>query len=145
MKFENSVVIYQPVAQVFEFVANLQNNLKWQTDIVSLEITSENPSGPNAAYRCINRFLGKRIESEGIVTDFVPDRKFSLQITSGASSAECDMLFEEVEDGTRFTVSGVYETGIFKLFKRIMARKVNQQMNKDMLKLKHILENGHKP
>jgi len=69
MKFENSVVISQPVAQVFEFVTNPRNNAKWQTDILELEMTSGNHLGLGAAYRCVNRFMGKHIESEGVITD----------------------------------------------------------------------------
>ena len=108
-------------------------------------MTSENPFGLGAAYRCVNRFMGKHIESEGIITEYVPGNSCSLRITSGAYTAECSMLFEAVEDGTKFTASGVYDPGLFKLFKIIVKRKVNLQMKKDMLKLKHILENGKKP
>lgn len=145
MKFENSVVICQPVEQVFEFVTNFQNNAKWQTGVVELEMTSESPFGLGASYRCVNRFLGKRIESEGVITDYAPGKTCGLRITSGANTAECRLLFEAVEDGTKFTASGLYDPGLFKLIKMIVKRKVNQQMKKDMLKLKHILENGGKP
>ena len=145
MRFENSVVISQPVEQVFEFVTNIQNNVKWQTDIMELEITSESPFGLGASYRCVNRFLGKRVESEGVITDYEPDKACHLRITSGANTAECSMLFEAEEGGTKFTASGVYDPGLFKLVKIIVKRKVNQQMKKDMLKLKHILENGSEP
>jgi len=69
MKFENSVIISQPVEQVFEFVTNVRNNTKWQTDILELEMTSENHFGIGATYRCLNRFMGKHIESEGVITD----------------------------------------------------------------------------
>ena len=68
MKFENSVVISQPVAQVFEFVTDARNNAKWQTDILELEMTSETHFGLGAAYRCVNRFMGEHIESEGVIT-----------------------------------------------------------------------------
>ena len=144
MKFENSVVICQPIGQVFEFVTNLENNANWQTDVEDLEITSENSSGKGAAYRCINRFMGKRIESEGVVSDYVPERRCHLKITSGALSAECTMQFEEVENGTKLIVSGTYDPGIFSLLKAMVARKVNHQMKKDMMRLKNILENGHR-
>lgn len=145
MKFENSVVICQPVEPVFNFVTNLQNNIKWQTDILELEVTSENPSGLGAAYRCVNRFMGKHIESEGVITEYALGIACSLRITSGAYAAECNMRFKAVERGTKFTACGVYDPGLFKLFKMIVKRKVNQQMKKDMLNLKHILENGKKP
>ena len=142
MRFENSVVIGQPVKQVFEFVTNIQNNVKWQTDIMELEMTSESPYGLGATYRCVNRFMGKRIESEGTITDYAPDKSCRLQITSGAYTAECNMSFEAFNGGTKFTATGVYDPGLFKLFKMIVKRKVNQQMKQDMLNLKRILENG---
>ena len=144
MKFENSVVICQPVDQVFEFVTNLRNNSKWQTDILELEITSDNNFGPGATYRCLNRFLGKHIESEGVIIDYTPGKVCCIRITAGAFSGECNMYFEAVEDGTKFTASGDLDVRYFKLLKMIAKRKINQQIKNDMLKLKYILENGKK-
>jgi len=40
MKFENSVVINQPIHYKFDFATNLINNTQWQTDILKLEMTS---------------------------------------------------------------------------------------------------------
>jgi uncharacterized membrane protein len=144
MKFENSVVISQPVEQVFKFVTNLRNNARWQTDILELEMTSENHSGLGATYRCVNRFMGKHIESEGVITDYAPGKACCIRITTGIFSGECSMFFEAVEDGTKFTVSGDLDMRYFKLLKMIAKRKINQQIKKDMLKLKYILENGKK-
>jgi len=52
-----------------EFVTDPRNNAKWQTDILELEMTSEIHFGLGAAYRCVNRFMGEHIESEGVITD----------------------------------------------------------------------------
>jgi len=144
MKFENSVVISQPVDQVFEFVTNLRNNAQWQTDILELEMTSENHFGPGATYRCLNRFMGKNFESEGVITEYAPGKACRIQITTGSFTGECSMLFEAEEDGTKFTVSGDLDGWYLKLLKMIANRKINQQIKKDMLKLKYILENGKK-
>jgi len=51
------------------------------------------------------------------------------------------MTFEAVEDGTKFTVSGNLDMWYFKLLKMIATHKSHQQTKKDMLKLRHILEN----
>jgi len=142
MKFQNSVVISQPVEQVFEFVTNLRNNAKWQSDILELEMTSDNRFGLGATYRCVNRFMGKHIESEGVITDFSPGKACCIRITTGSFTGECSMFFEAVEDGTKFTASGDLDMRYLKLLKMIAKRKINQQIKKDMLKLKYILENG---
>jgi hypothetical protein len=41
MRFENSVIINQPVQNIFDFVTNLNNNTQWQTGILELDMTSE--------------------------------------------------------------------------------------------------------
>ena len=144
MRFKNSVIISQPVEQVFEFVTNVRNNTKWQTDILELEMTSKNHFGTGATYRCLNRFMGKRIESEGVITDYAPAKACCILITTGSFTGECSMFFEAVEDGTKFTASGDLDMRYFKLLKMVAKRKINQQIKKDMLKLKYILENGMK-
>ena len=63
MRFENSVLIKQPVGRVFDFVTNIRNNPKWQTGILELAMTSEGPFELGSTYRCVNRFMGKRIET----------------------------------------------------------------------------------
>ena len=144
MKFENSVIINQPVEQVFEFVTNPRNNAKWQTDILELEMTSENHFGLGATYRCVNRFMGKHIESENEITDYARGKTCCIRITNGVLKGKCRMSFKTLEDGTKFTASGNLDMRYFKLLKMIAKRKINQQIKEDMLRLKYILENGIK-
>jgi uncharacterized membrane protein len=144
MKFENSVVIIQPVEQVFEFVTDPLNNAKWQTDILELEITSENHFGLGTTYRCVNRFMGRRIESENEITDYSVGKAYCIRITNGVLTGKCSMSFNKFEDGTKFAVSGNLDMRYFRLLKMIATRKINQQIKEDMLKLKYILENGKK-
>ncbi len=40
MRFENSVIINQPVHNIFDFVTNPNNNTQWQADILELEMIS---------------------------------------------------------------------------------------------------------
>ncbi len=144
MKFENCIVINKPAEQVFEFVTDPRNNAKWQTDILELEITSENYSGLGATYRCVNRFMGRRIESENKITDYAAGKACCIRITNGVLTGKCSMFFTRLEDGTKFTASGTLDMRYFKLLKMIATRKINQQIKEDMLRLKYILENGNK-
>ena len=144
MKFENSIDINQTVEKVFDYVTNPRNNAKWQTDILELELTSENHSGLGATYRCVNRFMGRRIESENEITDYAPGKACCIRITNGVLTGRCSMSFKTLGDGTKFTASGNLDMRYFKLLKMIATRKINQQIKGDMLRLKHILENGKK-
>ena len=50
MVFENSVVIHKPVKKVFEFVTNFKNNIKWQTDILNVEMTQNKLNWPQCVF-----------------------------------------------------------------------------------------------
>lgn len=143
MRFENSVVINQPVSMVFDFVTDLNNNPRWQSDILELEMTSEGCFELGATYRCINRFLGIRLETEGIITDYVPDRTCAFRIVSGSVSGESNFNFEAVDGGTKFTTTADLDLQHFKLGKILLKRKIHSQLKNDMLKLKKLLENGN--
>jgi len=145
MKFENSVIIKQPVNEVFDFVTNLNNNTQWQTDILELEITSEGHLKLGSTYRCVNRFMGQRIETEGVVTDYVPDRRCAYRITSGSVAGESIFYFEAVNGATKFTTTANLDLRYFKFGKIFVKLKINKQLKHDMLQLKKILENGTAP
>jgi uncharacterized membrane protein len=145
MKFANSVIIEQPVEQVFEFVTDFSNNAGWQTGIIEMEMTSGGRFGIGSTYRCMNRFLGKRIETEGLVTEYEPDRRCCIRITSGPITGASRLNFEPVDGGTLFTTSGSLDLTFFKLAGLLIKRKINQQLKHDMLKLKAVLENGNIP
>jgi uncharacterized membrane protein len=142
MKFENSVVINQPVGKVFDFVTDLNNNPRWQSDILELEMTSEGSFELGSTYRCVNRFMGKRLETEGVITDYVPDRTCAFRITSGSVTGESNFNFEAVDGGTKFTATADLDLRYFKLAKIVIKRKIYKQLKNDMLRLKQILENG---
>ena len=97
MKFENSVIISPPAQQEFEFVTNPKNNAKWQTDALELEMTSENHFGVGATYRCVNRFMRRHIESEGIVNDYSSDKSCRILIRTGSFTGEYRMFFRRSE------------------------------------------------
>jgi uncharacterized membrane protein len=142
MKFENSVIINQPVNKVFDFVTNLNNNAKWQTDILELEMTSEGRFELGSTYRCVNRFMGKRIETEGVISNYVPNQSCSFRITSGSVNGESNFFFEAVDGATKFTTTADLDLRYFKLGKIIVKHKIYKQLKNDMLQLKRILENG---
>jgi uncharacterized membrane protein len=144
IRVENSVLIEQPVGKVFEYVTDISNNPKWQTDILELAITSTGPFELGSTYRCVNRFMGKRIETEGVITEFVPDQACSFRITSGSVTGESRFLFEGKNGTTKFTTSAALELGFLNLGKVIVKRKICTQLKNDMCRLKAILENGHK-
>jgi len=143
LKFNESVHIQQPVQRVFSFATDLSNNMQWQSDILGFEQTSTGPFGLGATYRCVNRFMGKEIETEGVISEYAPGKKCSFRFTSGPVVGESSFIFEPVAGGTMFTTTGELTIGLFRLVGFIFRRMAREQIKKDLLKLKHVLENGN--
>jgi hypothetical protein len=69
-------------------------------------MTSKIILDPEPLIRCLNRFMGKHFQSEGVITVYMPGKVCCIQITTGSFVGECSMFFEAVEDGTKFAVFG---------------------------------------
>ena len=59
----------------------------------NMEMTSEGRFGNGSTYRCVNRFMGTRIETEGLVTEYEPDRRCCIRISSGAVTGKSGLNF----------------------------------------------------
>ena len=143
VKFNESIHIQQPVQSVFSYTTDLSNNSQWQSDVLDVQQTSEGPFGVGATYRCINRFMGKEIETEGVISEYAPEKKFSFRFTSGPVTGESSFIFEPVNEGTKFTTVGELDIDLFRMAGFIIRRAAKAQIKNDLLNLKKVLENGN--
>ena len=143
VRFNESVHIRRPVQNVFSYATDLHNNIQWQSDVLVAQQTSEGPFGVGATYRCVNRFMGKEIETEGVISEYAPEKKCSYKFTSGPVTGEGSFIFEPVKDGTKFTTVGELDIGIFRLAGFMIRHAAKAQIKNDLLKLKEVLENGN--
>jgi hypothetical protein len=142
MKFQETIDIEQPVETVFTFTTEIDNNHLWQTDILEAKQTSEGDFGLGATYRCVNEFLGRRIETEGVISEFEPEKKCTFKFLSGDVTGESTYIFEPSEGGTRFTTLGDLNMNLFSLGKWLISHFAKSQIKADLKRLKQILENG---
>ncbi len=143
VRFNESIHIRRPVRNVFSYITDLKNNKQWQSDVLDVEQTSNGPFEVGATYRCVNRFMGHVIETEGIISEYAPQKKCSFKFTSGPVTGESSFIFEPEKDGTKFTTTGELDIGMFRLAGFIVRRAAKTQIKKDLLKLKQVLENGN--
>lgn len=140
---EDSIYIDRPVRQVFSYATDLNKNAHWQSEVLLTEQTSRGPFGEGATYRLVNRFMGQRLELEGVVSKFVPNERCTYRILSGPVRGENSFIFESVNGGTRFTTRGLLELKTLKIAGFLVGRKARRQVKNDLQKLKDILENRH--
>ena len=142
INIDESVTIARPVESVFAFATDLQNNTLWQTDVILTEQTSKGSLGEGTTYRLVNRFMGMHFDSEGVISEYIPNQICSYRFLSGPITGESSFIFEPVNSGTRFITRGAIVLKNFKYVGFLTRRRARRQVRNDLQKLKRILENG---
>jgi carbon monoxide dehydrogenase subunit G len=138
-----SIVINRPLKEVFAFLSDLENNLKWRSGMIEAKKTSAGPIGVGTTYRMINNLFGRRVEGEAVVTEYELNRKYATMNKSGLP-IKTRRTFEPVEEGTRVTFS--VETalgGLFKPAEPFMARIGKRRLEADAARVKELIEAGN--
>ena len=137
----DSVVIDQPPAMVFAFVADHENLPAWTVGVRNSERLTGGPPASGSRYRVEGKLLGRTIRSSYQVTAFEPDRGFAGTMTSPMFGFTEQYRFEPDGAGTRVSMSATVEPqGIFRLLTPIMTAGVRRQVRADHRRLKTVLE-----
>ena len=111
----SSVVINKPVAEVFAFVTDAENDTKWEGGLERVI-----PEGPQnvvgAKYTEVRRFMGQEMKSTLEVTAYEKDVKWGAKVLKGSVPYEATVTFEPQGGGTVMTTHVEGEPkGFFKL------------------------------
>jgi uncharacterized membrane protein len=139
---EASTVINRSIETVFAFVADLENNPKWETNFVEVKRVSPGPLGAGTIYQCVLRVPGQRVTSRIEITEFHVNQRIGFRGDRPASARPAGTItFEPADGGTRVTTLPRPEMGgIFKLLEPMMAGYIKRSNAKHLHNLKALLE-----
>lgn len=143
---KTQIEILSPINKVSEFAMNPDNAPKWYVNIKSAEWLTQKPLsvGTKVAFKA--DFLGKKLSYTYAFTEVIPNAKLVMQTDEGPFPMKTTYIFEAVNQSeTRMTLINKGEpTGFSKIFTPIMSFMMKRANNKDLLKIKSILENNNK-
>jgi len=139
--FELSIVINRSIDEVFGFLADLENDVKWRSEWVETKNMSGGNPGVGATFCLTGVFLGRRVPTIYEVVEYEPNRSAAWKTVSGPLPLKFQRTFERGEDGTRFTIKYEAEVrGLFKLVMPLLAGTVKRQHEGDLRKVKELME-----
>ena len=139
VRVDAEVVINRPASEVFSYLTDPEKAPEWQSSLI--EARAEGPMQVGTKVTEVRKFLGRRMESTLEVTEYEPDRKFSLRILSGPVPFEAEHTLESEDGRTRLKWVGTGEPGgCFKLAEPLVARQAQRQFRGDFETLKELLE-----
>ncbi|PKQ36801.1 MAG: hypothetical protein CVT59_10835 [Actinobacteria bacterium HGW-Actinobacteria-1] len=140
MQTRASIFIAAPVHEVFAFVADLTNQPRWQTGVISATVVGGGPIGVGSRVRVASSYQGRSGEAELEVTEFTPDDRIGFR-TSTPVRSRGSYAVRADGAGTRVSVSGSAQLeGIASLAGGIAEKMVEREMMHSLERLKAILE-----
>ncbi len=139
----STIHINRPAADVFDFIANPENNPQWQGGMVSCEITSAGEWGLGSTYAQQAKFMGRDIVSKFEISEFEPGRLIRGDTVESSFPISFTRIVEPDESGTGCNVQAIVTgdaSGFFKLLTPLMNRMVKRSIDGDYKRLKSLLE-----
>ncbi|MBM7584055.1 hypothetical protein JOC86_000592 [Bacillus pakistanensis] len=141
IKVESKIFINREYQEVFRFISNFENNTLWQKGMKKAQFTTSAPIGIGSTYEQEASFLGKKIVSSFIVTDFKEDHLIKIKSTASSFPIQVTRSVEPVGTGTKvYAIVEGDAMHFFKLAQPILKKFVGNSINADYKRLKETLE-----
>ena len=141
VRYLHSVHITRPVHDVWEYLTDCENVPEWQSSAVSSHQVSNGPMRVGARIEDERRFLGRRARSAVEVTEYEPERVFTLHGISGPVRFTFRHRLEEDDGETRLHVEAEADpAGVGRFMRPVIERAAEHELKNDFARLKRILE-----
>jgi carbon monoxide dehydrogenase subunit G len=141
IKLAQSVTVNRPVEEVWKFIGNFENTIRWSRGVLEAKQTSEGPIGVGSTLQTVVQAFGRRRTASYLVTEYEPNSAFAFEVTSGVMTSKARFSVEPAEAGTRLTASGeVDAVGLYRLLAPILVRTLKRHGEEDLANVKRILE-----
>jgi carbon monoxide dehydrogenase subunit G len=92
-----------PPESVFAFLADLGNLPRWQTGIVSAELTTPGAVGTGSRAHVVRELMGQRLAVDLALTDHQPGRRLELASAASGIGVVAELDLSPDGDGTHLT------------------------------------------
>jgi uncharacterized protein YndB with AHSA1/START domain len=136
-----ATLIYQPLAQVFDFLTTSENDPQWQYGTFAAPRLSIGVVDTGTIFRSIAHLVGRRNIGVFEVTEYELNKKFGFKSIAGPLYLWSTYTFAAFEAGTRVTSSTRVHVGnFFRLEEARLEYMIQKQLKENLRKLKDLLE-----
>ncbi len=139
--FEQSVIVDRPIADVFEYVSDVNRAHEWRSEVVESTMWPAGPMRHGMVTYEVTYIRGRRIVTETVIDTMSAPERFSFSHLNGPLPTSGECVFVAGPEGTEMTYRLVIELrGGWVLFGRYLRRLVEQNMTRSLATLRSTLE-----
>jgi uncharacterized protein YndB with AHSA1/START domain len=144
VQIRRSVVIDRPIAEVFDFVAEPENDPRWCSKVDSVERVAGEGPGPDSRYAVVHRPVplrpARRLDHRCV--SWSPPHRIDWLEDDGTDRFEVSYELEEVDGGTRLTQTSNAELGAAKLLHPVFRAGIGADIRRQLRDVKRLLESS---
>jgi carbon monoxide dehydrogenase subunit G len=137
-----AILVARPQHEVFDFIADARNRPQWDDSVEREELTSPEPIGVGTTVRTrLKPSLGRRAEYTWDIVEHAPPSGQTIDSTSGPFPTTLEYRLSDEGGATRveFSVTG-RPRGVLRLLQPLIARTIQQNLDRNFPRLKQLLE-----
>jgi uncharacterized membrane protein len=144
---ETQIEIARPREEVAAYAADPDNATSWYENIKAVEWETPRPLAPGSRVAFVARFMGRLLSYTYEISELAPGERLVMSTSEGPFPMETTYTWEDAPDGgTRMRLRNRGEpTGFKHLAAPLMARAMRRANEKDLARLRRLLERGRAP
>ena len=141
VQIDRSILINQPVHDVFAFILNFENEPKWAEEVVKTQKTSKGQVGIGTTFTDHVEFMGRTLKSTYEILVIEPNKAITIKTSSGPVPFLATYTFNDQNGVTNLSITAKIEPrGLLKLAAPIIRRQLDHQWERNFENLKKLLE-----
>lgn len=145
MKINCQISIEAPQETVFYWIEDPSRAMKWMTSVTKTEFIDRTSDFVGTTFREYVEENGSGTEMEGVVIDFIPNKRIAFHLDGQFNSVDVDFTLQDREETTQLTQrADVHFKGRLRvlslLFGPAFKRKIKSQMEQEFAILKALCE-----
>ncbi len=141
MRVQNIRMINRPIEDVYEFLANPENNPEWMSVVIGTKRIATGPVTTGETFQHTVKFLGKTFDVTFEVVEIDPPKRYCVRNVGGPVTFFGTYELEPVNGHTRFTHTLEGDTGnLFRFGGSMVERTMKRVYAADLATLDDVLE-----
>jgi carbon monoxide dehydrogenase subunit G len=138
----NTIYIDRRPEEVAEVLLDPSKVILWTSDLEQFEVISERPGLVGSRARLHYVEGGRRYVMEDLLLEVEPNRRYLSRVSGEAIEAEVETFLKPTNGGTQVEIqwTGYGKPLLLKLILPFMRKNIARQAQKDLIKLKALVE-----